>query len=309
MAAIPMSVVGRDLDLPSKQSKPIAQTVQALRIGLTARIQGHPQSTDPWTFYEFIDQYLGPWGAAGYPIGYGKFYCYAFSTNEKLQDDPVARGWVQKTMVRLQEALRDYIVGRYQQGTLGSITELELRQAAFASHSAAYTDGGLAMVVATAPELLEVVASIPGKEFLPWSGSFLATWKQVLETAVMVTPRVGALGLAAMAGPAHTGLFARAAQKDMQEFLDLQNIPVQLRGILAKVRSGELDRIPELNLLTDRLNATQYPDPGIAALALQVIQAANARKRYIAQTYRDLLRQKPEFQAVVDKASPGWSRW
>jgi hypothetical protein len=309
MAAIPMSVLGRDLDLPSKQSNPTPQNVQAVRNGLTARIAGHPQAIEPWTFYEFIDQYLGPWGSSGYPIGYGKFYCFAFTSNEKLQDDPVTRDWVQRTMVKLQEGLRDYIVGRYQQGTLGSITEPELRQAAFATHAAAYTDGGLALVVATAPELLEVVVSIPGKEFLPGSGNVTATWKQVLETAVMVTPRVGALGLAAMAGPAHTGLFARAAQKDMQEFLDLQTVPMKLREILAKVQSGEVDRIPELNVLTDRLNATQYSDPGIAALALQVVQAANARKRYVAQTYRDLIAQKPEFKAIIDKASPGWSKW
>src|SRR4051812_22808133 len=74
---------------------------------LTSVIAGHPGATTAYRFYEVIDQWLGPWGEKGYPIGYGKFYNLAFSTNEKLKASPHGSAWVWKTTVRLQNALRD----------------------------------------------------------------------------------------------------------------------------------------------------------------------------------------------------------
>jgi len=39
---------------------------------LTSIIDGHPNATTTYTFYEEIDKYLGLWGKDGYPIAYGK---------------------------------------------------------------------------------------------------------------------------------------------------------------------------------------------------------------------------------------------
>jgi hypothetical protein len=72
------------LSLPTKIARPTPENLKLLQAGLTSVISGHPQSIQPWTFYEELDQYLGPWGNQGYPIAYGNFYCVAFNSNEKL---------------------------------------------------------------------------------------------------------------------------------------------------------------------------------------------------------------------------------
>ena len=71
-----------------------------------------PQSIEPWTFYEEVDNFLGPWGNSGYPIGYGKYYCVAFNSNEKLRANPQTADWIRRTTIVLQEALRDFIMIR-----------------------------------------------------------------------------------------------------------------------------------------------------------------------------------------------------
>jgi hypothetical protein len=57
------------LSLPTKTARPTSENLKLLQAGLTSVISGHPQSIQPWTFYEELDQYLGPWGNKGYPIG------------------------------------------------------------------------------------------------------------------------------------------------------------------------------------------------------------------------------------------------
>ncbi|HEY6946104.1 MAG TPA: hypothetical protein VI431_13260 [Candidatus Acidoferrum sp.] len=309
MAPKPVRALSGGLTLPAKNAPPTPENVQALHSALTSLIARHPQATDDWTFYEVLDDYLGPWGMNGYPIAYGKFYCVAFNSNEKLMANPATHDWVARTTVRLQESLRDYIVQRFKQGTLGKMTEAELRKAAFDSHPAAYTDGGLATVTLAAPELIEVIASIPGKEFSPFSQNFKSSVNQVFATLELVAPRTAGMGLAALAGPAHTGLLSRAIQKDMLEMAREQSMGLKLKELQKHIQSGRLDDIATLNGITDRLNATQYPDPGLSALARAVIRTADDRKHYVAQTYRKFLQQRPDLRGRFDKAQPGWNRW
>ena len=165
------------LSLPAKTAKPTAENIRALEAGLTSVISGHPQSIEPWTFYEELDQYLGPWGNKGYPIAYGKFYCIAFNTNEKLMANAQTADWVHKTTIALQEPLRDFVVARFRNGTLPKLAESELRQYAFQVHPTAYDSGGLAMVTLVAPELIEVIVTIPLAEFDPRSANFGPTVK------------------------------------------------------------------------------------------------------------------------------------
>jgi len=309
MAPKPIRSLGGGLTLPAKNAPPTAENVQALNAALTSLIAGHPQATDDWTFYEVLDDYLGPWGTNGYPIAYGKFYCIAFHSNEKLMANPATHDWVARTTVKLQESLRDYIVQRFKQGTLDKMTEPELRKAAFDSHPAAYTSGGLATVTLAAPELIEVIASIPGKEFSPFSQNFKSSVGQVFATLELVAPRTAGMGLAALAGPAHTGLVSRAIQKDMLEMAREQSLGLKLRELRKQIQSGRLDDISTLNGITDRLNATQYPDPGLSTLAWAVIRSADDRKHYVAQTFRKFLQLRPDLRGRLDKAQPGWNRW
>lgn len=305
---IPILLKG-GLVLPPKDAQPTAANVKALQAGLTSVIAGHPQAKYPWTFYEVLDRYLGPWGPNGYPIAYGKFYCVAFNANEKLLSNPVTHQWIAITTVKLQESLRDYVVARFKAGTLARISEPELRQAAFATHARAYTDGGLAMVILVAPELIDVIATVPGKEFSPWSANFKSTVMQVLSTLDQVAPRAVGIGLATLAGPAHTGLFARAAEMDMRDMLTEQSTALSLKRLLTQIRSGALDSIPALQAITDRINSTEYPDRGLAIQARQVIEAADERKHYVAKKYRSLVQIRPDLRSKLDTTSPGWNQW
>ena len=54
---------------------------------LTSVIIGRPMAVQPYTFYEEIDAWLGPWGQNGYPLAYGKFYAAAFNS-DILKDSP-----------------------------------------------------------------------------------------------------------------------------------------------------------------------------------------------------------------------------
>ena len=170
------------------------------------------------------NKYLGPWGSDGYPIGYGKKYNIPFTTNRKLQSDPVVREWVRRTTITLQEMLRDVIVAQYRAGKLAQLSEAELRQAAFDSHPIAYTQGELTLVVITAPGLLFTIKEIPQAEFDENPPNYQASKKQYWETVGLVAPRVVGSVLAGLAGPAHTGIFRPAMDRDRLEFQQWQQL-------------------------------------------------------------------------------------
>lgn len=292
--------------LPPKNATPTPALVQALYDYLTARIAGHPQAPHPWTFYEVLDTYLGPWGEKGYPIGYGIFYCKAFNGNPRLMASPPVREWVRKTTVRLQELLRDHVVERFKKGTLAQLTEKDLREYAFDSHPEAYDQGGLSMVALTAPELVPLIAAIPGKEFVPLvSDNLKATYKQLFATLGLVTPEVLGASLAVLAGPAHTGLFRRAIEMDQREFYRLQHLGEKLVRMKRAIESGRLDHRPWLEEIIRQLNATEFPDAGFAELAREVIFAAELRRQALREYYGSLLKDCSQLDAELRKLLQG----
>jgi hypothetical protein len=297
------------LSLPPKNAPPTPEAVRSLHDNLTSVIWGHPQAVQPWTFYEELDAYLGPWGNAGYPIGYGKLYCVLFNGNEKLQRNPNTADWVRRTTIALQEPLRDLVLDRFRARTLDRLTEPELRAFAFNVHPQAYTRGGLSTVSLVAPELLPVIASIPSAEFNPRSPNFSSSVQQVMTTFGLVAPESTGAVIAAAAGPAHTGMMSRAVAQDRARFLQEVNWSRSLGETLRTVQSGEMDTFPLLTALTDRLNATEFSDPGLAHYARDVIRAADDRKRRIARTYRQVIGVNPSLQPALDRYAPGWSRW
>ncbi|MBI2901904.1 MAG: hypothetical protein HYY17_17100 [Planctomycetes bacterium] len=265
-----------------------AATAQDVHDQLTSVIAGHPQATTTYRFYEEIDTWLGPWGSGGYPIGYGKFYNIAFSTNEHLRGNPTAAHWVWRTTIYLQEALRDWVVARVRDCTIGSVTEAQLRRAAFDSHPAAYDRGGLATVILAAPEMIPIIATIPGAEFSPGSENFGATIRQVFVTLERVAPQVVGGGLAALAGPAHTGVLRRAMDMDRRRMLGEMAISRELADLRRTIESGRVDHIPWLDAIIARLNAREFPDQGFARAAREVVAAAQARRRWVAEYYRGM---------------------
>lgn len=140
----------------------------------------------PWTFYEQMEAYLGPWAAGGYPLSYGKKYCTLFYTDADLNRNPAGAAWVRRTLLALQLALKDFVIARFEAGTLATLTKEEFANAAFRSHPRAYTQGGLALVMMLSPGLVFHLATIPWVEFLPWKPHFAATLEQVVITGGMM---------------------------------------------------------------------------------------------------------------------------
>ena len=137
-----------------------------------------PSGLPSYQFYQEIEDWLGPWGVTGYPIGYGKKYNIKFESNLPLMRDMYGRNWVHKTTQLLQMAIRDYLVNQVRIGTLSAITEPILRAAAFGMHAKAYVDGGLLAVAENSPELFLVIVAIPSEEFV--SANWVATFRQVI---------------------------------------------------------------------------------------------------------------------------------
>ena len=296
------------LQLPAKSAPANAANAKALHEQLTSVIAGHPGAVEVWTFYEVLDDYLGPWKNKGYPIAYGKYYCMAFNQNDKLQKNPQTREWVRATTVALQEPLRDFVVARFRAGTLPSLTEAELRAFAFSVHPTAYVQGGLTMVSLTAPEMLPIIVSIPSAQFNPGSANFGATINQVLATMEQVLPQAVGMSLAALV-PVHSGLLANAARRDAQSFQQDMALNRWLTETKRNLDAGALDRFSLLNNLTARLNATQFKDQGMARAARQLVMAADARKRSLAKYYREQLSINPSIGPNIDRLQPGWRNW
>ena len=296
------------LEPPPKDSRPTPERSAALTEWLTAHVAGHALAVNTYTFYEVIDRYLGPWGSRGYPIAYGKRYNVLFSTNRTLMAHPVASAWVWKTTILLQKALVDFIVARYDAGTLGRLTEAELRAAAFDSHPLAYTEGGLAMVTLVAPELVPEIAKIPSAEFNPASENFGASVEQVITTGGMVVPRM--LGdLIAAAMPAHSRSLRVAAEHDRQGFL----AEIQLNRYLIRIKQaivdGELNNIRILNQVTRQLIGQEFPNQDLSRVAREVIKLADRRKAELARRYAAEIEKNPKSKAIYDQVQPGWEAW
>jgi hypothetical protein len=285
-----------------------APTAQLVHNELTSVIAGHAQATTTYRFYEELDTWLGPWGEQGYPIAYGKFYNVAFTSNQKLMNNAQARNWVWRTTIFLQEALRDYAVGRIRNGTIPSLTEPELRRAAFDSHPAAYDMGGLSMLCLTAPELIPVIATIPSREFNPTSDNFGPTIAQVFITLGRITPQTVGNSLGAMAGPAHTGLFSRAFQQDQQNFRNQIALSQELGNIRMQLERGELDYIVVLDQIISSLNQRQFPDQGFAQAARELVQLAQARRQRLVQQTTNILQTSPEVRQRVERSFPTITR-
>lgn len=291
------------LKLPAKSATPSEANIAALKDGLTSVIAGHPGSTQPYTFYEEVDTYLGPWGTSGYPISYGKFYCIAFNSNKKLMANADTKEWVRKTTIALQESLRDYIVSRFRSKTLSKLTEAEFRQYAFDTHPAAYTAGGLALVVMVAPELIPVIATIPGAEFDPRSPNFGPTVVQVFKTLALIGPQMVGTTLAAAALPAHNGSFKQAFDQDLRRFTGDINMTRYLSSVIDAIKGGQMDDYRLLAALIKKLNDTQFGDQGLAAQAAAVVAIAKQRQKDLLAGYAELLKNNPNanVQPAIEK--------
>jgi hypothetical protein len=287
---------------PPRDSKPTPERIKALNDWLVAMTEGHPRSADPWTFYEEIDSYLGPFGDSGYPIGYGKKYCKLFNENKVLAQHPQARAWVRRTTILLQTYLTEFIVDRYRKGTLGSLTEKELRDAAFASHPRAYTQGGLTYLMMMSPELQGVLSAIPDAEFHNENAD--ASEAQYRETrSLVIREAIGSL-VAGLTIP-----LARAAEKDRLEFQQRIQLSQFLTDLKSLIEAGQLDRIVWLESATRQVERIEFPNTGLKKFAGEVVAAADARKKALAASYRQDIRLVPALQAEYNTYDPGWSRW
>lgn len=281
-----------ELDLPSRTETPSAQGAARLENALMSVVAFHPKALTTYTFYEVIDQWLGPWGDRGYPIAYGKYYNVAFTSSASLMASREGRTWVENTTVALQEALIAFIVQRYKAGTLGTLTEPELRQAAFDSHPACYNDSGLAKVAMLDPALILVIATIPKKEFSPSSENFWASWKQVFEAIGLVVPTGAAVGIASIM-PAHSGFLRRAAAVDARRYRESLMLGQQLASFRHRIETASFDHLPWLDQIIVGLERRRFQDEGSRRAAAEVVEAAYRRRNLLKQRYRELYNRAP----------------
>lgn len=180
-----------DFGPPAIDSEPTSGRVNQLYDWLDRHIAHNQDADTTYEFYEQIDQYLGPWGEEGYPIGYGKKYNIEFNDNDLLMENDVTSEWLREVEIGLQEELRDYIVEQYERGRLPEVEEGEIRQFAFDSHPDVYTEAGLRDVVLEAPHLVPTIGLIPYEEFNPLDEDFDNTRRQVVATAIILADEQG----------------------------------------------------------------------------------------------------------------------
>jgi hypothetical protein len=123
-----------------------------------------------------------------------------------------------------------------------------------------------------------------------------------------MSPQIVGNSLAALAGPAHTGLFARAAQQDQRRFLDEMALSRELGALRIKIDGGDVDYIPALDRIIAGLNAREFPDQGFARAARELIEAAEGRRRMLMESTNRLLQQSPPVRARVEAAFPNLLR-
>jgi hypothetical protein len=307
------TIVIRGIELPAKDAPATPENVHLLDVGLTSVIMGHPGAIETYTFYEVLDQYVGPWGNDGYPIAYGKYYNILFTQDPLLEADSDTREWVKQTSILLQEALHDFVLKRFREGSLARLTEPQLREAAFDSHPKVYTQAGLSKVLLTAPYLVPWIAAIPYKEYSPisdyhWNKNFTPTIKQVFITIGMAGSVAVGVGIAALL-PAHSGFLRNAAAVDQRNLMREVSQARELTSVRNALASGNCDNIVWLNKVTDQMKMASYSDKNSAQAAREIIELANIRKHRVAQYYRAKLKEKPELRPYVDRTQPGWDKW
>lgn len=178
---------------PAKDSAATAANAAALRAWLGSILAFQERSAGkPWSFYEELDAYLGPWGERGYLIAYGKKYCQRFVAPQALRDEALGLRWMERTLVLLQRELVGFVMQRYRAGTLASLSERELREFAFDSHARAYLAAGFIDMVWQKPAVLARVLYILSPELSPSTEYFRASVGQVLSTLRMLLPNARA---------------------------------------------------------------------------------------------------------------------
>jgi hypothetical protein len=252
----------------------------------------HPRSIETFTFYEVYDQWLGPWGESGYPLGYGKYYNVQFTSNQPLMHNPNTRQWVERTTVCLQNALIALAVARYQEGTLAAITEQEVREAAFNSHVSCYVRSGLSLVLMTDPLMIAIIGMIPIREFVPFSGNAAASWSQAIQSLVRA-PTLSLGYSAATLMPAHSGILGRAVRMDAQRRIDMLTFSQRLGRLRSDIEQGRLDHLPWLDQIIRELDRMYLPASGDLRFAREVLDAALARRRHVIQRYRNASQHAP----------------
>jgi len=308
-----LPIVIQGVKFPGRDSQPTPENVQLLDIALVSVMAGHAQAVETYTFYDVLNQYLR-WDDKSYLIAYGKYYNILFTTDSALKANPETSEWVWRTTILLQEVLHNFVMERFRAGTLSSLTEPELRKAAFDSHPKVYTQAGLAKVLLLAPYLLPWIAAIPYKEYSPvngdwgWNNNFTPTVRQVFIAAGMTGMVALEVGLAAMM-PAHSGLLRNAATMDRTNFLRDMNQGRELQMIRQALATGACDNIVWLNRITDQISRNQYPDQRSADAAHEVVGLTNSRKNRVAQYYREKLADRPDLRAYFDRTQPGWDKW
>jgi hypothetical protein len=200
--------------------------------------------------------------------------------------------------VNLQVALRNFILRRFREGSLGRLSESEFRQVAFDSHPAAYTEGGLIMVTLLSTQLLPHIAGIPKAEFSPLSGGFVPSMVQVFDTTALIVPEALGLLYATAAGSAHSGVLTNAASVDLQNLQNAVQLGQLLDAVKRYVQSGRMDHVGLLDQLMAGLARPAWPNGQLAQLARDLVQTIENRRATVMLRYHRESTLDPAMRAI-----------
>ncbi|MCG5051839.1 MAG: hypothetical protein KA712_02670 [Myxococcales bacterium] len=290
---------------PGKSAALNAESLNQLGSWLQSILAYRPATEGkPWVFYEKIDAYLGPWGDKGYPLSYGLKYCKLFYSDRVLNESPVGKRWVRRTLLLLQTEIADVIQNRFRAGTLARLGMEEFTELAFDSHPRAYTRGGLSLVGLLAPHLLGQILFIPKSEFSPVSQNFLGTVVQVVGTIRLIVPDVIGVALAGTVGEAMSGNLKRAFLRDSDRFRDEHRMAISLVEIKQLVRSGSVDHVGTLQALRKALTVGMVPGDRIGALAADALSEVKEREVVVRTRYLRECIADPDLTSIYTAFDP-----
>lgn len=290
---------------PRKSAPATSENIHALEAWLDS-ITAFGVNTDgrPWVFYEELDAYLGPWGTSEYLIAYGKKYCRLFYEDRALMHSPAGRRWVIRTLQLLQNVIKDFVLERFRKGTLASLTPGQLKDVAFKSHAAAYTEGGLLMVCILSPLLIIQVVQIPGSEFLPWKPDAERSWSQAFETARIVGPQALDMLSSALSVDGHSSIFAGSYHLDTMAHQHMYELNDALRGVRRLLESGLLDHAGNLERLEERLEGARWPNHEMAEAARDLLVDIRSRQHRVSIRYEREIRRDQSLNAIYKAFDP-----
>jgi hypothetical protein len=254
----------------------------------------------PWTFYEVLDDLLGNYGNNGYPLFSGRFYCMAFNSNHKLMIDLATSSWVKTSTVKLQEMIRDFVIEYLKKNTGQRISEIDLRSSAQRAFNFVFDDAGMRTAINTAPEILPILKTIPGKETLSYGPKFRDTLTQTFLDLSGMFPGTLEEFTSGIDLPEFKAILKMAFNRNAETYPNELKLDRNLHDVTLNLMTGKLDNKDVLKYLVNNLKFKVFIDQKHNMMAREICIKANIRRSLIADYYAPLISIRSNLASLLD---------